>query len=110
MTISELKHRIRELKAEHKAEIAFIDYLPLLEINDALLSKNEGTIKAIATFKSLAAETNMPIIVLLQISGNTNQTISQDVALEHSDLMIHFKQSGSGKWKLWITNRLSLTK
>jgi replicative DNA helicase len=110
MTISGFKHRIRELKAEHKAEIAFIDYLPLLENDDASLSRNERTIDIMTVLKALAVETGMPIIALLQVSKDTNQATNQDEVLEHSDLLIHFQQSGSGKWKLRVTNRLNLVK
>jgi replicative DNA helicase len=110
MTIPELKRRIRKLKAEHMAEIVFIDYLSLLEGDDASLSRNERTIKIIAELKALAAETDMPIIALLQISRNPNQTISSDKVLEHCDLMVHIQQSGSDEWKLRMSNCLTITK
>jgi replicative DNA helicase len=110
MIVPELKRRIKKLKSEHRAEIAFIDYLSILETDDALPSRNDRTIIIIAGLKALAAETDMPVIALLQISVNPYRETNAGAVLKHCAIVIHLRQSNSGEWKLLMSNRIMLAK
>lgn len=90
-TISELKSKVKRLKAEHGLDLLVIDYLQLMQGNGSKREENrQQEVSAISrALKQLARELDIPIIALSQLSRSVEQRQSKKPIL--SDL----RESGS---------------
>lgn len=66
LTVFELRAKIRRAKMEHNIDIAFIDYIQLMDGNE---KNRESEISKISrSLKAMAKELNIPIIALAQLN------------------------------------------
>ncbi len=86
LSIFELRAKCRRLKAQHKIEAVFVDYLQLMSAPADYKSNRQEEISNISrSLKSLAKELDIPIIALSQLSravetrGGTKRPILSDL-------------------------------
>lgn len=67
MKLLELRSTARRLKAQYDVQIIFIDYIGLIQNENAAIPRHEQIAEVSRSLKSLARELNIPIVVLCQV-------------------------------------------
>jgi replicative DNA helicase len=90
LTPLELRAKARRLKAMHRIEAIFIDYLQLMGLGIGKIESRQQEITAISRYmKSLARELNVPVVVLSQLNR------SPEGREGHRPRMSDLRESGS---------------
>jgi replicative DNA helicase len=100
ISIFELRAKCRRLKAQHKLDIAIVDYLQLMTGPDNAGSREQEVSNISRSLKSIAKELNVPIIALSQLNrsvemrGGTKRPLLSDLresgAIEQDADMVVF--------------------
>lgn len=76
VTISEIKTECFKLKLERKIQLVIIDYLQLIKTSQKRSSTCCGFIEISRTLKFMAKELQLPVIVISQLSRNTDYRLN----------------------------------
>ncbi len=89
LNIMEIRAKARRLKAEHKIDIVFVDYLQLINGIGRVENRQQEITMISRSLKALAKELDIPVVGLSQLSR------APETRTDHRPIMSDLRESGS---------------